>query len=81
MYGKSMVAEVELVYRSKVKASERPKITSSNDAFKIFSESWDRNTIEFIEQFKVLFLNNALRVLGMFEVSKGGPAIPQQIPN
>ncbi|WP_439555506.1 JAB domain-containing protein [Dyadobacter sp.] len=28
--------------------------------------------LEFIEEFKILLLNNASRVLGIFEVSKGG---------
>ncbi len=66
------VAEVELIYKSKVKASERPKITTSKDAYKILIELWDENKIEFVEQFKVLFLNKANKVLGVYEVSTGG---------
>lgn len=66
------VAEVELIYKSKVKASERPKITTSKDAYKILIELWDDNKIEFVEQFKVLFLNKASKVLGVYEVSTGG---------
>lgn len=66
------VAEIELVYKSKVKASERPKVTTSRDAFKLFKENWDENKIEFVEQFKVLFLNRANKVLGIFELSTGG---------
>ncbi len=66
------VAEVELIYKSKVKASERPKITSSKDAYNILIQSWDENKIEFVEQFKVLFLNKANKVLGIYEVSTGG---------
>src|SRR5215831_17250264 len=66
------VAEIELIYKSKVKASERPKVTTSHDAFKLFKQNWDENKIEFIEQFKVLFLNRNNKVLGIFEVSTGG---------
>jgi len=66
------VAEIELIYKSKVKASERPKVTTSHDAFKLFKQNWDENKIEFIEQFKVLFLNRNNKVLGIFEVSSGG---------
>ena len=66
------VAEIELVYRSKVKASERPKINSSKDAYDIFIQSWDENKIGFIEQFKILLLNRANKVLGVYEVSTGG---------
>lgn len=66
------VAEVELIYKSKVRASERPKITCSKDAYKVLMETWDGNKIEFIEQFKVLLLNRGNRVLGIYEVSTGG---------
>jgi DNA repair protein RadC len=66
------VAEVELIYKSKVKASERPQITSSKDAYKVLMQLWDENKIEFLEQFKVLFLNKANKVLGAYEVSTGG---------
>ncbi len=66
------VAEAELIYKSKVKASERPKITTSKDAYNILIKLWDDNKIEFVEQFKVLFLNKASKVLGVYEVSTGG---------
>jgi DNA repair protein RadC len=66
------VAEIELVYKSKVKASERPKINSSKDAYDIFLQSWDDNKIEFVEQFKILLLNRGNKVLGVYEVSTGG---------
>ncbi len=66
------VAEVELIYKSKVKASERPQITSSKDAYNVLIQLWDENKIEFVEQFKVLFLNRANKVLGAYEVSTGG---------
>jgi len=66
------VAEVELIYKSKVKASNRPQITSSKEAYQVFLKAWDENKIEFVEQFKVLFLNKANKVLGIFDVSTGG---------
>src|SRR5687768_736713 len=67
-----MVAEIQLVYRSKVKPSERPKVTTSNDAYKIFIESWDKDRIELVEQFKIMLLNRRSKVLGIYEVSTGG---------
>jgi DNA repair protein RadC len=66
------VAEVELIYKSKVKASDRPQITSSKDAYQVLLKAWDENKIEFVEQFKVLFLNRANKVLGIYDVSTGG---------
>jgi len=67
-----MVAEIQLVYRSKVKPSQRPKITTSRDAYNIFLDSWDKDLIELVEQFKVMLLNRANKVLGILELSTGG---------
>lgn len=66
------VAEIELVYKSNVKPSLRPKVTSSKDAKDVFLESWDDTKIELLEQFKVMFTNRAQKVLGIFELSTGG---------
>jgi DNA repair protein RadC len=66
------VSEIELIYRTKVKASERPQIKCSRDAYQVVLSTWDPNKIEFIEQFKVLFLNQASRALGIYELSTGG---------
>ncbi len=68
------VAEIELVYRTKVKASQRPKVSSSKEVYQILLQSWDENKIEFVEQFKILLLNRCGRILGIYEVSSGGVA-------
>ena len=66
------VAEIQLNYKSDVKPSLRPKISSSKDAYDVLRNNWDDSRIEFIEQFKVMLLNRAHRVLGIFDVSTGG---------
>jgi DNA repair protein RadC len=66
------VAEVELVYKTKVKASERPKINSSKDIYDVLRQIWDENKIEMLEEFKVIFLNRGNRVTGVYEASSGG---------
>ncbi|MBC7629554.1 RadC family protein [Ferruginibacter sp.] len=66
------VAEVELVYKTKVKASERPKINSVKDCYKLLKELWNENTIEMQEEFKVLLLNRGNKVIGIYEASAGG---------
>lgn len=66
------VAEVELVYKTKVKASERPKISSSKDIYDVLRQIWDENKIEMVEEFKVIFLNRGNRVTGVYEASSGG---------
>ena len=66
------VAEVELVYRTKVKPSQRPKITTSIDAYEILQKIWNRDKIELVEEFKVLLLNRSNKVLGVLDASSGG---------
>ena len=66
------VAEIQLIYKSNVKPSLRPKISTSKDAYNILIENWDDTKIEFVEQFKLMLLNRANKVLGVLEVSTGG---------
>jgi DNA repair protein RadC len=66
------VAEVQLIYKSKVKASLRPKVTKSTDSFEVLKRHWNLETIDFLEHFKVVLLNRANRVLGVIEISSGG---------
>ncbi len=67
-----IVSEIDLIYKTKVKSSERPHITSSRFAFTLLKECWDPGKIEFLEQFKVLLLNQSNKVLGIYEASSGG---------
>lgn len=66
------VAEVELVYKTKVKPSERPKISSVKDCYQLLKQLWNENTIEMQEEFKVLLLNRGNKVIGIYEASAGG---------
>ena len=65
------VAEVELIYKSKVPPSQRRKITCSKDAKEVFMENWNDDNIEHIEEFEVLLLNSSYAVLGILAASKG----------
>ncbi|MFD1000191.1 RadC family protein [Ohtaekwangia kribbensis] len=65
-------AEIQIIYRNKVPVHERPKITSSNEAYKVLRATWDENRIELIEQFKIMLLNRGNRVIGISEISTGG---------
>ena len=66
------VAEVQLVYKSKLKAFLKPKITKSQDAFEVLKQNWNNETIELIKELKLKLLNRANRVLGMVDISLGG---------
>jgi DNA repair protein RadC len=65
-------SEIELIYKPKMKASERAVIRCSQDALGIFRASWDENKIQFVEEFKIMVLNRANQVLGIYKASQGG---------
>ncbi|TKK66421.1 DNA repair protein [Ilyomonas limi] len=66
------VSEVELVYKTKIKATERLQVSTSKEVYELLKRHWDENKIEFVEQFKILLLNRANKVLGIYEISTGG---------
>jgi DNA repair protein RadC len=65
------ISEIIISYQPKFKASERPKVTSSSDAFDIILNQWDKD-IQYRESFAVLLLNRANKCLGIAFISKGG---------
>jgi DNA repair protein RadC len=64
------VSEIKVAYST----SDTPKvkIKSGEDAYHILLASWDMDTIELQEEFKILLLNRANEVLGIYPLSKGG---------
>lgn len=70
----NQVTEIKLTYQNKVKAADRPQIKSSLDAYNILVANWDEQTIELFEEFYILLLDRANRVLGRYLVSQGGMA-------
>ena len=66
------MAEVEVKYKSKVKASDRPHILTSKDSEKILREIWDKDKIEMQEEFVLLLLNRNNKLLGWVKISSGG---------
>ncbi|RZK43050.1 MAG: DNA repair protein [Pedobacter sp.] len=66
------VSEVTIAYRPKFKASTRPQITKAEDAYQILINQWDKDTIELLEEFKIMLLNRHNKVLGVATISVGG---------
>lgn len=66
------VSEVILTYKTKVNPKDRTRVSSSKDAYKLLFDSWNKNTIEHVEEFKLLLLNRSNAVLSIMSVSKGG---------
>lgn len=67
-----LVTEVELVYRNKTKASLRPSIRTSTDAYNLFLRAWDMDKIELQEHFKILLLDRSNRCMGISTLATGG---------
>lgn len=68
----NQVTEIELSYRPQIRISDVPKVEDSAFAYTLFLEKWDVSKLEFIEQFKVMLLNKANRILGICTLSTGG---------
>ena len=65
------VAEIELSYKSKIKPSLRPIVKRSDEAYALLYQTWDKNRIELAEEFKVMLVNRASRVLGICSLTIG----------
>ena len=69
---KNIISEIELKYSPTILKQERIKITNSQTAHNTFLNSWNQDTIQLLEEFKVLLLNRANEIFGMHNLSKGG---------
>ena len=69
---KAQVNEIKISYKGRVLSKDWRKLKSSSDTANFIFEYWDKDTIEAHESFKVLLLNNANKVKGIIEISKGG---------
>lgn len=50
------VAEIQLVYKNKVKAKDRPVVTDSKDAYWVFESNWSVQ-IGLVEEFNIMLLD------------------------
>lgn len=66
----SNLAEIEIVYRPKYKASELPQVTSSKDAYNYLKSVYPN--LDYREYFYILCLNRANKVKGYCQISVGG---------
>jgi len=66
------IAEIKVSYSEKIMMSEAVQIKSSQDAFKVFWDTWDHSQIGYCEHFKIILANRANRVKGVITISQGG---------
>ena len=65
------LAEIEVIYSTKVKSADRLKVVTSSDAAEAFRSAW-KQSIEHKESFYALYLNRNNKVLGIHKISEGG---------
>ena len=66
----STLAEIEISYRPKYKASELPKVVTSGDAYECLKDIFP--SLDYREYFYILCLNRNNKVLGYCQISAGG---------
>jgi DNA repair protein RadC len=66
----SIVSELQVSYKPFIKNGLR--IKSSNDAYQILKNLFSEETIQLQEQFVVIYLNTACKVIGSYQLSTGG---------
>lgn len=66
------VSEVQLIFKNRVNARNRPQVKCSKDAHAVLRTAWDKNRIGLLEEFKILMLNTAGFCLGVSDISVGG---------
>jgi DNA repair protein RadC len=70
MEKKYKVAEIQVSYLPK--KSNKPKLTSSQEAYEVLKTFFPKETIGLQEKFMAMYLNNAHRVIGVYPLSTGG---------
>lgn len=66
----NVIAEIQVSYSTNSRV--RQQITTSYSAYEVLQSSWYSGRMELQEEFKVLLLNRANHVLGIYNLSKGG---------
>ncbi len=69
---KNKVNEIQIRYKEPIKASFWKKVNSSQDAADLLFEHWNKNDINIFESVKIILLNNANKVKGIYQLSGGG---------
>lgn len=67
----SDLGEVCVTYKYHTKLTDRPKISTCKDAFNVVKEFITEDVVGLQEQFVVLYLNNAGKLIGTYPAFKG----------
>lgn len=64
------ISEISVSYSNS--KNEKLKVKNSKDSYDVLLNVWNKNTIELQEEFRIILLNRANVVLGVYPMSKGG---------
>ena len=67
-----VISEISISYKPKIPLNQKPKVSSSEEIYKIMRKVFDVEMINHHEEFWILLLNRANRVLGTVKISQGG---------
>ena len=66
------VSDLKISYYPKMRNSDRVMVHRSGEAYQLFLEKWDMDTIHLVESAYLMLLNRGNRVLGIMPISIGG---------
>jgi len=69
-YKQVIISDVRLVYRTRIKASDIIQVKCSKDVFDIFMENWNQDSIEHIQECKLMLLTWSSKVLTIKKFKK-----------
>lgn len=64
------ISEINISYRSS--KIDNQLVRCSHEAYELLKKAWNKNTIELYEESKIILLNRANHVLGIYNLSVGG---------
>ncbi|OEK01164.1 hypothetical protein BFP97_06410 [Roseivirga sp. 4D4] len=64
--------EVQLIYKNKTLAKDRPSVKTPEQAYEIFIQNWNLDQISLLEEVKILLLDNSMKLMSIAAISKGG---------
>lgn len=65
------VSELQVTYKP-IQREKKASVRCSSDAADFLRETWDAGIMEYVEQFKVVLLNNSHDIIGIRTISTGG---------
>lgn len=66
------LSEIKVEFIPEFKLSQRPQVHSAEEAYKLFMQVWDKSIMDFIEEFKIMLMNETNTVLGIADINVKG---------